>query len=59
MNNKRVRRLWRDEGLQVPTKRKRKRLMGVGTHVGAMSPIRPNILWALDFQFDRTMMDVR
>jgi len=55
VNNKRVRRLWRDEGLQVPTKRKRKRLMGVGTHVGAMSPIQPNALWALDFQFDRTI----
>ena len=55
INNKRVRRLWRDEGLRVPTKRKKKRLTGVGTHVGAMSPICPNALWALDFQFDQTI----
>jgi putative transposase len=55
VNNKRVRRLWRDEGLQVPTKTKKKRLTGVGTHVGAMSLIAPNALWALDFQFDHTI----
>ncbi|EID15467.1 integrase catalytic subunit, partial [Mycolicibacterium phlei RIVM601174] len=23
-------------------------------HVGAMSPIRPNVIWAMDFQFDTT-----
>jgi hypothetical protein len=42
-------------GLQVPTKTKKKRLTGVGTHVGAMSLIAPNALWALDFQFDHTI----
>lgn len=52
VNDKRVRRLWRDEGLRVPTKKRKKRLTGVGAHVGAMCPIRPNVLWALDFQFD-------
>jgi putative transposase len=55
VNNKRVRRLWRAEGLQVPQKRRKKRLAGVGTHVGAMSPIAPNALWAMDFQFDHTI----
>ncbi len=55
INNKRVRRLWRDEGLRVPTKRRKKRLSGVGTHVGSMSPIQPDALWALDFQFDATI----
>lgn len=55
MNNKRVRRLWRDEGLRVPVRRRKKRLAGVGTAVGAMCPIRPNALWALDFQFDTTI----
>lgn len=55
VNNKRVRRLWRDEGPQVPTKTKKKRLTGVGTHVGAMQPIVPDGLWAMDFQFDRTI----
>lgn len=52
MNGKRVRRLWRDEGLRVPQKKRKKRLTGIGTNVGAMCPIRPNVLWALDFQFD-------
>ena len=55
VNNKRVRRLWRDEGLRVPIKRKKKRMTGVGTHVGAMTPIVPNALWAMDFQFDTTI----
>jgi putative transposase len=55
VNDKRVRRLWRDEGLKVPYKRRKKRLTGIGTHVGAMCLIRPNALWALDFQFDVTV----
>ncbi len=55
INNKRVRRLWRDEGLRVPTKSKKKRLVGIGTRVGAMSLICPNALWAMDFQFDHTI----
>jgi putative transposase len=55
VNKKRVHRLWRDEGLQVPTRRRKKRMVGVGVDVGAMSPICPNALWALDFQFDHTI----
>ncbi len=54
VNDKRIRRLWRDEGLRVPTRKRKKRLTGIGSHVGAMCPIRPNALWALDFQFDTT-----
>jgi len=54
VNNKRVRRLWREEGLRVPQRRRRKRLTGTGVNVGAMCPIRPNVLWAMDFQFDTT-----
>ena len=54
VNNKRVRRLWRDEGLRVPQRRRKKRLTGIGVQVGAMTPIRPNVVWALDFQFDTT-----
>ena len=53
-NNKRIRRLWRDEGLRVPQRRRKKRLTGIGVTVGAMSPIRPNVIWAMDFQFDTT-----
>jgi len=54
VNDKRFRRLWRDEGLKLPYKRCKKRLTGVGSHVGAMCPIRPNALWAMDF-FDVTV----
>ncbi len=54
VNDKRIRRLWRDEGLRVPTRKRKKPLRGIGAHVGAMCPIRPDALWALDFQFDTT-----
>ncbi len=55
MNHKKVQRLWRDEGLKVPyRKKKKKRLTGVGVVVGAMRPIAPNVIWAMDFQFDQT-----
>ena len=54
VNNKRVQRLWREEGLRVPYRKRKKPLRGIGTRVGAMSPIAPNALWALDFQFDTT-----
>ena len=54
VNNKRIRRLWRDEGLRVPQRRRKKRLVGIGVQVGAFSPIRPNVVWAMDFQFDTT-----
>ena len=46
--------MWREEGLRVPQRRKKKRLTGIGVAVGAMSPIRPNVIWAMDFQFDTT-----
>lgn len=55
VNHKRVRRLWRDEGLQVPVKGREKQLLGIGVHVGQMSLIAPDALWAMDFQFDRTI----
>jgi len=55
INNKRVQRLWREEGLKVPYKKRKKPHRGIGVAVGAMCPIRPNVLWALDFQFDTTV----
>jgi putative transposase len=54
VNNKRVQRLWRQEGLRVPFRKRKKPLRGIGTPVAAMSLIAPNALWALDFQFDTT-----
>jgi putative transposase len=53
VNNKRIHRLWRDEGLRVPHKSQAP-LPGVGIAIGVFSPIRPNVVWALDFQFDQT-----
>jgi putative transposase len=53
VNHKRVRRLWREEGLRRPTNaRKRRRL-----HLDTTERLRaeqPNHVWALDFQFDET-----
>ena len=54
VNDKRIRRLWRDEGLRVPQRPRKKPLRGIGAPVGAMCPSVPNGLWALDFQFDVT-----
>ena len=54
VNHKKVQRLWRDEGLKVPYRKKKKRLTGGGVVVGAMRPIAPNVIWAMDFQFDQT-----
>jgi len=54
VNDKTIHRLWRDEGLRVPHKRRKKPLRGVGVVTGAMCPIRPNAIWAADFQFDQT-----
>ncbi len=55
VNDKRIQRLWRTEGLKVPYRKRKKPHRGVGTAVGAMCPIAPNALWALDFQFDTTI----
>jgi putative transposase len=54
VNNKRIQRLWREEGLRVPYKKRKRPGRGLGTAVGAMCPIAPHVLWALDFQFDTT-----
>jgi len=52
VNHKRLQRLWREEGLRVPQRRKRRRR---GTSTGAALPAEaPNTVWAVDFQFDTT-----
>jgi putative transposase len=54
VTDKRIQRLWRDEGLKVPYGKRKKPHRGIGTAVGSMCPLRPNARWALDFQFDVT-----
>src|SRR3954471_907142 len=55
VNRKKIQRLWREEGLRVP-QRKRKRLRLGDSTVPAkrLRSERPNHVWALDFQFDTT-----
>ena len=48
VNNKRIHRLWRAEGLRVPYRKKKRPLRGIGVSVGAMCPIAPNVMWAMD-----------
>ena len=55
VNRKRVQRLWREEGLRVPAKRrKRQRLGHSAVPAARLWAERPNHVWALDFQFDQT-----
>lgn len=55
VNRKRVARLWREEGLRVPQrKRKRQRLGDSTVPAERLRAERPNQVWALDFQFDQT-----
>ena len=50
VNHKKVQRLWREEGLRVPVKRRRKRVGSSTTE--APQAGAPNVVWAVDFQFD-------
>jgi putative transposase len=53
VNKKKVHRLWREGGLQVRVRSPRKR-----AGVSSIPPIEadaPNVVWAIDFQFDSTV----
>lgn len=55
VNRKRVQRLWREEGLRVPRKARKRRRVGETTAEDSrMRASSPNDVWALDFQFDQT-----
>jgi len=54
VNHKRVQRLWREEGLQRPTPRKRKRARPADGSVRRHRSEYPHQVWAMDFQFDAT-----
>jgi hypothetical protein len=53
VNHKKVQRLWRQEGLCVPVPRRRKRA-GSSTHLPVPTAEAPNVVWAIDFQYDST-----
>ena len=53
VNKKKVHRLWREEGLQVRVHSPRKR-----AGISSVPPVEadaPNVVWAIDFQFDSTI----
>jgi transposase InsO family protein len=55
VNHKRVERIWRQEGLKVPARqRKRGRLWRNDGSCIRLRPERPNPVWAYDFVEDRT-----
>lgn len=55
VNSKRVRRLWRREGLKIPRKvRKKRRLGHDGNGCTRRQATRPNEVWSYDFLFDQT-----
>ena len=54
VNNKRVQRLWREQGLQRPISRKRKRARPADGSVRRHRAEHPHQAWAMDFQFDAT-----
>ena len=54
VNHKKVERLWREEGLQLPARhKKRKRLYHHDASVIRLRPKYPNHIWAIDFVHDR------
>jgi putative transposase len=55
LNRKRVQRLWREEGLRVPQKRRKRQRIGDSTvPADRLRAERPDHVWAFDFQFDQT-----
>jgi len=53
VNRKRVQRLWREEGLRVPQKTRKRRRTG-DPDAQWLRAECPNELWALDYQYDQT-----
>lgn len=54
MNHKKVERLWREEGLQLPHRhKKRRRLYHKQSSVIRLRPHHPNHIWSVDFVHDK------
>jgi len=55
VNRKRVQRIWREEGLRVPVRRRKRQRLGDSTvPAQRLRAEHPNQVWAVDFQHDQT-----
>lgn len=55
VNRKRIQRLWREEGLRVPERKRKRRRLGTSTvPARRLRAERRNHVWAIDYQFDVT-----
>ncbi len=55
LNIKRTRRVWREEGLRAPRKRRKRQRLGHSTvPADRLRAERPDHVWAIDFQWDQT-----
>jgi putative transposase len=55
VNRKAIQRLWREEGLRVPARRRKRQRLGSSTcPADRLAAEHPNHVWALDYQFDQT-----
>ena len=55
MNREKIRRLWREEGLRVPPRRRKGQRAGdCDADAGLLEAERPDHVRALDYQFDVT-----
>jgi len=54
VNHKKLRRLWREEGLRRPPPSKNKKRRPGGLDGSLLRAEHPNHVWALDFEFDET-----
>ena len=54
VNHKKIERIWREEGLQLPERHKRRRrLYHKDSSIIRMRPNGPNHVWAIDFVHDK------
>jgi putative transposase len=55
VNRKAIQRLWREEGLRVPSRRRKRQRLGTSTcPADRLAAEHPDHVWALDYQFDQT-----
>jgi transposase InsO family protein len=54
VNHKRIERIWREEGLQLPKRHKKhKRLYHKDSSIIRLRPLYPNHIWSIDFVHDK------